>query len=191
MTVAATGGAVIIGASAGALDALSLILPALPADFARPILVIVHIPPDKPSALAQILDAKCRLPAVEVGDKDPVVPGVIHVAPPNYHMLIEDEGHFALSGEAEVLFSRPSIDVSFESACDIWGDRLTCIVLTGANQDGARGARMIASAGGTVIVQNPTSAYARAMPEAAIAACPQAKIMTLPEIARHLQEHAR
>ena len=180
-------GAVIIGASAGALEALSLILPALPADFARPIYVIVHVPPDKHSMLAEIFAAKCHLQAIEVSDKEPVSPGVIYFAPPNYHMLIEDETHIALSNEEEVLFSRPSIDVSFESAAEIWGSRLTGIILTGANHDGAAGLKAIAAAGGTTIVQDPVTAYAKAMPEAAVAACPQARVLSLPDISSVLQ----
>ena len=179
--------AVIIGASAGALEALSAILPDLPADFACPVYVVVHVPPHSRSVLAQIFSAKCRLPAIEVSDKEPVAAGRIYFAPPNYHMLIEDEGHVALSSDAEVLFSRPSIDVAFESAADVWGEGLTGIILTGANHDGARGLQAVAAGGGVAIVQDPRTAYARAMPEAAIASCPQAKVMALAEITTHLK----
>lgn len=180
-------GAVIIGASAGALEALSLLLPALPARFPLPVFVIVHVPPDKPSVLAEIFTAKCRLRAIEAEDKEPVEPGVIYFAPPNYHMLFEDPQTIALSNEEEVRFSRPSIDVALESAADVWGDQLIGIILTGANEDGASGLKAIAKAGGRVIVQNPESAYAYAMPEAAIEACPQARIMSLEQIRAHLQ----
>lgn len=179
--------AVIIGASAGALEALSAILPELPADFACPVFVIVHVPPHKRSVLADIFAAKCRLPAIEVADKEPVAAGGIYFAPPNYHMLIEDEAHVALSSDEEVLFSRPSIDVAFESAADVWGDRLTGIILTGANHDGARGLRAIAAAGGITIVQDPETAYAKAMPEAAIASCPQALVLGLSDISSYLR----
>ena len=164
-----------------------MILPTLPADFPSPIYVVVHVPPDKRSVLADIFAAKCRLQAIEVADKEPVAAGGIYFAPPDYHLLIEDETHIALSNEEEVLFSRPSIDVAFESAAEVWGSRLTGIILTGANHDGAAGLRAIASAGGTVIVQDPKTAYARPMPEAAIAACPEALVLNLSEISSHLR----
>lgn len=179
-------GAVIIGASAGALEALTAILPKLKPGFPLPIFVIVHVPPDKRSVLAEIFGAKCSLRAIEPEDKEPVEPGVIYFAPPNYHMLFEDSGTIALSNEDQILFSRPSIDVSFESAAEVWGRRLTGIVLTGANHDGAAGLRSIAEAGGTALVQDPTNAYARAMPEAAIAACASARVFSLAEIATYL-----
>lgn len=179
-------GAVIIGASAGALEALTAILPRLPEGFALPVFVIVHVPPDKRSVLAEIFNAKCSLRVIEPEDKEPVEPGVIYFAPPNYHMLFESTGTIALSNEDQILFSRPSIDVSFQSAAEIWGKSLTGIVLTGANHDGADGLRAIARAGGTVLVQDPTNAYARAMPEAALAACPKARVFSLAEIASYL-----
>ena len=179
--------AVIIGASAGALEALSAILPDLPADFSCPVYVIVHVPPQNRSVLAEIFSAKCRLPAIEVSDKEPVAAGAIYFAPPNYHMLIEDEGHVALSSDPEVLFSRPSIDVGFESAADVWGDALTAIILTGASHDGARGLRAVAAAGGVTIVQDPETAYASTMPAAAIASCPCTQVMSLSEISAYLR----
>ncbi len=179
-------GAVIIGASAGALEALSQLLPSLPASFALPVFVVVHVPPDKPSVLADIFKTKCQLRAIEAEDKEPIEPGVIYFAPPNYHLLFEDQQTIALSNEEEVLFSRPSIDVAFESAADVWADRLIGIILTGANQDGAAGLQAVAKAGGVTLVQNPEGAYARAMPEAAIDACPQARVMSFAEMSAFL-----
>ncbi|WP_304638948.1 chemotaxis protein CheB [Pseudomonas sp.] len=184
-------GAVIIGASAGALEALSVLLPALPADFPLPIFVIVHLPADKPSVLADIFDAKCALRAIEAEDKEPVQPGVIYFAPPNYHLLLEDRLSIALSSEDEVLFSRPSIDVAMESAADVWGNALIGVILTGANHDGARGLRSIHDAGGTAIVQPPDEAYASAMPEAALKLCPDARIISLADIPAYLESIAR
>ncbi|WP_150305386.1 chemotaxis protein CheB [Pseudomonas saliphila] len=179
-------GAVIIGASAGALEALSVLLPPLPATFPLPIFVVVHVPSDQPSVLADIFDPKCKLHAIEAEDKEPIVPGVIYFAPPDYHMLLEDKQTIALSNEEAVLFSRPSIDVTLESAADVWGEQLIGIILTGANQDGARGLQAISAAGGMAIVQSPVGAYASAMPEAAIAACPQAQVMSLNDISTYL-----
>lgn len=184
-------GAVIIGASAGALEALSVLLPALPADFPLPIFVIVHLPPDKPSVLADIFEAKCALRAIEAEDKEPVEPGVIYFAPPNYHMLLENRVSIALSSEDEVLFSRPSIDVAMESAADVGEDALVGIILTGANQDGARGLRAIHDAGGSVIIQTPNEAYASAMPEAALELCPDARVMSLADMPAFLVSIAR
>lgn len=180
-------GAVVIGASAGALGALSSILPPLPADYPFPIFVVVHLPPNKRSVLAEIFDRKCKLRAIEPEDKEPVEPGMIYFAPPNYHLLLEGRSHISLSSEEEVFFSRPSIDVAFESAADAWGEALTAIVLTGANHDGADGLLAVTRSGGTSIVQDPTDAYAPAMPEAAIRACPDAHVMTLGEISTYLQ----
>ncbi|UAW97220.1 chemotaxis protein CheB [Halopseudomonas nanhaiensis] len=179
-------GAVIIGASAGALEALSQLLPALPATFPLPIFVVVHVPPDKDSVLAEIFDAKCRLRAIEVEDKEPVEAGVIYFAAPNYHMLLEDRVTIVLSNDDAVLFSRPSIDVAMESAADVWGAELIGILLTGANRDGARGLQAISHAGGTVIVQEPEEAYARAMPDAALTLTPGARVMTLADISSYL-----
>ncbi|MDQ0321962.1 two-component system chemotaxis response regulator CheB [Pararhizobium capsulatum DSM 1112] len=180
--------AIVIGASAGALDALSVILPALPASFKLPLMVVVHIPPDKHSILAELFQAKCRITAVEAEDKEPIMGGTAYFAPPDYHLLVETNGTLSLSSEEPVLFSRPSIDVLFESAADAYGPDLTAIVLTGANEDGAKGLACVVEAGGTAIVQNPQDAFASAMPESAIAICPDAQVMSLAAIAAYLQK---
>jgi two-component system chemotaxis response regulator CheB len=179
--------AVILGASAGCLGALSQILPALPEDYPFPILVVVHLPADKDSLIGDLLDQKCALHVHEVDDKEPLVPGHVYFAPPNYHMLIEKEEIAALSVEDEVLYSRPSIDVSFQSAADVFRERLTGIILTGANNDGAAGLAAVVAAGGTAIVQNPEEAFADAMPQAALFACPDARVMNLSEITAYLK----
>lgn len=179
--------AIVIGASAGALEALSIILPALPANFCVPIVVVVHIPPDKKSVLAEILHAKCRISVVEVEDKEPLLPGTAYVAPPDYHVLIEADNTLALTNEDPVLFSRPSIDVLFESAADALGSAVIGIVLSGANHDGARGLEVIVKAGGIALVQDPLQAFAAAMPEGAIRRCPNAKIMSPQAITAYLQ----
>lgn len=180
--------AVVIGASAGALEALSVILPALPAGFRLPVIVVVHVPPNRRSMLAELFDAKCRIPVREAEDKEPIEAGTVYFAPPDYHLLVEMDRCLSLSSDEPVLFSRPSIDVLFESAADAYGPALIAIVLTGANQDGANGMRAIVKAGGIALVQDPASAFASAMPEAAIAACPSAHIMTLDALAAHLKE---
>lgn len=180
--------AIVIGASAGALQALSVILPGLPASFDLPIIVVVHIPPDKRSVLAELLQAKCKILVLEADDKEPICGGTAYFAPPNYHLLVEANRSLSLSSDEAVLFSRPSIDVLFESAADAYGAGLIAIVLTGANQDGASGLRAVVNAGGTAIVQTPKDAFASAMPEAAITMCPTAHIMSLDAILSFLHE---
>jgi len=180
--------AVVIGASAGALEALSAILPQLPAGYPLPIFVVVHLPADKKSVLAELLAAKCALKVQEAEDKDAIRPGHVYVAPPDYHLLIEEGDALSLSDDEPVLFSRPSIDVLFESAAEVYGPRLIGVVLSGANSDGADGAKAIASTGGVVVVQNPKGAFSATMPEAAIEACPSALVVDLPDIAAYLRK---
>lgn len=178
--------AVVIGASAGALEALFTFLPNLPRDF-MPIIVVVHLPPNKPSLLAQLFAQRCAMRVLEIEDKMPIETGTIYIAPPDYHALIEADHRFALSIEEEVLFSRPSIDVLFESAADAYGEAVTGIILTGANQDGAIGLKAVCAAGGRAFVQNPASAYCEAMPQAALALCPSAITAELSQLADLLQ----
>ena len=177
--------AVVIGASAGAVQALSHILPRLPQGYALPVLVVVHVPAT-PSGLAALLDAKSAIGVREPDDKEPIVPGTVYIAPPGYHMLVEEGRSIALSSDAPVLFSRPSIDVLFESAAESYGGEVLGIVLTGANEDGARGASAIAAAGGTILVEDPDTAFAAAMPAAALARCPAAQSLSLDAIADYL-----
>jgi two-component system chemotaxis response regulator CheB len=179
--------AVVIGASAGALEALSVILPGLPADYRLPVLVVVHVPPDKKSILAGLFQAKCRVQVREAEDKEPICPGTVYFAPPDYHLLVEADKSLSLSTDQPVLYSRPSLDVLFETAADAYGSALIAIVLTGANEDGAQGLRAVGEAGGRTIVQAPKGAYASAMPEAAIGLCPTAQVLSLDEIASYLQ----
>ena len=179
--------AVVIGASAGALDALSAILPKLSANFALPILVVVHVPADKKSLLSELFQARCALQVREAEDKEPISGGTVYFAAPGYHLLVETDRRLSLAGDEAVNYSRPSIDVLFESAADAYRSQLIGIVLTGANQDGAKGLKAVAAAGGVAIAQSPAEAFAAAMPEAAIAQCPTARVMTLAEIAAYLQ----
>lgn len=178
--------AVVIGASAGAIQALSEILPALPANFALPILIVVHVPADRSNILAPLFDKKCQMAVREAEDKEPALGGVIYFAPPGYHLLVETTGTLSLSSDEEVLYSRPSIDVLFESAADAYGPGLIGIILTGANSDGAKGLKAIAAAGGTALVQEPDNAYASAMPQTALAECASARAMSLAQIANFL-----
>ena len=180
--------AVVIGVSAGGLKALTAILPALPADYPLPIMIVIHLPPDRGSVVAELFDAKCALTVREAEDKEDILPGHVYFAPPDYHLLIEADHRLSLSSEEPVLFSRPSIDVLFESAADVYGEGLIGVILTGANSDGAAGLKAVMAAGGKPVVQRPDLAYASAMPEAALTLCPQAEALTLDQIAEKLRE---
>jgi two-component system chemotaxis response regulator CheB len=175
--------AIVVGGSAGALDALSVLLPALPADCAVPVALVVHLPPSRPSRLAAVLAMRASVPVKEAEDKEPVAPGRVYVAPPGYHLLVERTRTFALSIDGLLNFSRPAIDVLFESAAEAYGDALAGVVLTGASDDGARGLAAIAEAGGVAVVQAPEGAVARQMPEAAIARAAGARVSSLADIA--------
>ena len=171
-----------MGASAGAVEALNQLLPAVPQDARIPLVVVVHLPANRPSLLPEVFAPRCQAKVLEPDDKQPMTAGNIWFAPSNYHLLIEADRSFAFSTDLPVNFSRPSLDVTFESAADVFGERLCCIVLTGANNDGARGARAVRQNGGLVIVQDPTSADSRQMPEAAISSANPQIIAPLPEI---------
>lgn len=180
--------AIAMGASAGAVDTLMRFLPQLPDNYPLPVFIVVHIPADKGSVLPEIFRPKCRLPVREAEDKEPVVPGTIYFAPPGYHLMIEKEHTLSLSVEEPVHFSRPSIDVLFETAAEAYGDHLIGVVLTGANEDGAQGLKCISDAGGTALVQRPDEAFAAAMPQAALKQCPGALSLPLDELAHYLQK---
>jgi two-component system chemotaxis response regulator CheB len=178
--------AVAIGASAGAVQALMRILPALPAGYGLPVLIVVHVPPDRGNALVPLFQTKCRIEVKEAEDKEPARAGVVYFAPSDYHLLVEADGSLSLSSDELVNHSRPSIDVLFESCADAYGPSLAGVILTGANHDGARGLRAVAEAGGVVLVEQPGGAHAPTMPAAALAACPSAKEKTLEAIASYL-----
>jgi two-component system chemotaxis response regulator CheB len=175
--------AVVIGASAGAIDALSQILPRLPAALPVPIFVVVHVPPRLPSLLCQIFAERCPLPVCEAQDKLPIRAGTVYFAPPDYHLLIEDRDTLALSIEEPVNFSRPSLDVLFESAAEVYGARLLAIVLSGASRDGARGAAEVRQRGGIVAVQDPRTADSKLMPTAVIAVAEPMFVGSLAQLA--------
>lgn len=183
--------ALVIGASAGAVDALSQLLPVVPRASRIPVVVVVHLPANRPSLLPDLFAPRCAAHVREPGDKQPVSAGTIWFAPSNYHLLLERERTFSLSIEPPVNFSRPSIDVLFESAADAFGSKLCALVLTGSNDDGARGALGIRRQGGLVAVQDPRHAEAREMPQAAIIAADPQVIATLPELAQLISQVTR
>lgn len=178
--------AVVVGTSAGAVDALLKILPSLPESFLPPLVIVVHLPADRKSVMVDLFQARCRIAVREVEDKEPLQPGTVYFAPPDYHVLVEPDGRLSLSADEPVHYSRPSIDVLFESAAEVFCPDLVGVVLTGANMDGAAGLRAIQRGGGRVVVQRPDTAYASAMPQAALDVCPGALSLTLDQIAEHL-----
>lgn len=160
---------VAVGASAGGLEAVGKILSALPGDFAPAVLVVIHVPPNRPSMLAEIFSHRCVLPVQEADDKEPLLGGVVYLAPPDYHLLLEHERALALSRDPPIHFSRPSIDALFESVAESAGARSVGVLLTGASSDGAEGLRAIAAAGGLTAVEDPETAHVATMPRAGLA----------------------
>jgi len=170
--------AIVLGASAGGVEALLVILALLPATFVLPIVAVVHLPRDRPSLLVEVLGARALIAVREAEDKELLLPGLT-IAPPDYHVLLDvactrhlagaPDVRLALSNYALVSYCRPAIDVLFQSAAEVLGPRVAGVVLTGANEDGALGLRAIKAAGGLCAVQSPDEAPARTMPEAAIA----------------------
>ena len=176
---------VVVGTSWGGLAALRTLVAALPASFRMAVTLVQHRHKDSDHVLRTLLQERSPLVVCEVEDKMPLEEGHIYVAPPDYHTLVEP-GHFALSTEAPVRFSRPSIDVTFTSAADAYGHRMVGIILTGANTDGANGLRRVSDLGGLAIIQDPETAESATMPAAAQAAVPRARVMPLPQIADYL-----
>lgn len=179
--------AVVIGASAGGVEALSVLLPALGSGLSPPVFVVVHLPRNPPSLLAEIFARKCAVPVREAEDKEPVSSGTVYFAPNNYHLLVDRGPQLSLSADDPVHHSRPSIDVLFESAVEVYGARLLGIILSGANEDGALGLAAIHDAGGVTVVQSPQEARAPHMVLSALKLRPADRILPLNEIADMLR----
>ena len=173
---------VVIGCSWGGLGALSCILGPLPKNYEVPIVAAQHRSPQSvPGQMIRTLEARISLPVQEVEDKETIEPGRVYLAPADYHLLIEP-GSFALSVDEKVQYSRPSIDVLFETAADAYRDRLLAVLLTGANADGAAGFAQVKRRGGTTIAQDPSTAERPEMPQAAIDRGAVDLILSLEEI---------
>ena len=179
---------VVLGASAGGIDALMRLFHDLPQPWRLPMVVVLHLPDGRDSQLAEIFARRLRMPVREAQDKAPVAASTLHFAPPGYHLFIERERLFSLSCEPPVLYSRPSIDLLMASAADAYGARLAGFVLTGANDDGARGLSAIAAAGGLTAVQQPDDAAMSHMPLAAIAARQPDHVLPLPQLRQLLMQ---
>lgn len=174
--------AIVIGASTGGVEALLQILPALRAEATVSVLVVLHLPRERSSLLAEIFAPRCRLPVRDVQDKDPILGGTIYFAPPDYHLLVDEGPSLALSMDPPVEHSRPSVSVLFESAAAVYGPRLLAVLLTGAGSDGASGLQAVQRAGGVTVVQQPASARMPQMPEAALARVTADHVLTLEDI---------
>lgn len=183
--------AVVIGASAGGVETLLQLLPALDPRSRAAFMIVLHLPRQRPSLLTEVFAPRCALPVVEAEDKAPIERGTVYFAPPDYHLLLDPGPSLALSVDDPVLYSRPSIDVLFQSAADLYGERVLGIVLTGASEDGARGLAAIAGAGGGTIVQNPTEAAAPTLPRAALRLVPTARVLGVNEIEEVLRHAGR
>lgn len=160
--------AIVLGASAGGLDALGVFLPMLNAALPVPVLIVQHISATSDSFIITYFNKMCALTVKEAEEKESLKPGHVYFAPPDYHLLVEADKTISLSNEDKVNYSRPSIDVLFETASWAFGKRLIGIILTGANWDGAAGCELIKKCGGLVIVQDPKTASIARMPESVI-----------------------
>jgi len=178
--------AVVIGVSAGGMTALGILLPYFPVHYDLPVIIVQHSHPGSDDFLTQYLNDKCRLMVKQAEEKEPILPGTIYFAPPNYHLLIEMDRSFSLSVEEPVNFARPSIDVLFETAAEVYGSKLMGVILTGASADGARGLVKIKDAGGITVVQDPRTAEAGIMPKSAISAGEVDFILPLEAIGKFL-----
>jgi two-component system chemotaxis response regulator CheB len=183
--------AVVVGASAGGVEALLKIFRTLPRGYRLPILTVLHVPDQRRSHLAEVFAQNLKIPVKEADDKETIAPGTLYFAGPGYHLSVESDFSLSLSQEERVFHSRPSIDVLFESAADAFGERLAGVLLTGANNDGARGMARISEYGGLTVVQDPAQALARTMPDAALALHTPDFLLPLPDIGSLLVELER
>jgi two-component system chemotaxis response regulator CheB len=180
--------AVVVGASAGGVQALLQIFAGLGADYRLPIIAVLHLPDDRRSQLADVFQQRLGIRVKEADDKESLHGGTLYFAASGYHLLIENDRSFSLSREEPLHFSRPSIDVLFESAADVYGPGLMGVLLTGANEDGAQGIATIKRMGGLTVVQDPADAQVSTMPEAALALSPADFVLPIPGIQALLAE---
>ena len=179
--------AIVIGASTGGMEALSTVSSCLPREFPLSIVFVQHLHPAEGGYLVEYLGNKSALKVKEADEKEVIRVGHIYVAPPNYHLLIEHDQTFSLSIDEKVNYARPSIDVLFESAVYVWSNHLIGIILTGANNDGAYGMRLIKEHGGLTIAQDPSTAECPVMPQAAIDIGAVEKILPLEGVVNFLK----
>jgi len=175
--------AIVIGASAGGVEGLSVLLPALPASMRAAVFIVLHLPREHRSVLSEIFARNCAIAVKEAEDKEPIQAATAYFAPPDYHLLLDQGPQIALSVDEPVHFSRPSVDVLFESAADLYGKRLLGVILTGANQDGAAGLAAVKAAGGLTAIQRPDDSYLSEMANAGLSRGPADFVLPLPALA--------
>lgn len=183
--------AIVIGVSAGGLQALSILIPSLPENFAVPVLIVLHRKAERDSFLEEHLDGLSQVKVRVAKPNDILEPGKVYMAPGGYHLMVERGNILALSIDPPVCFSLPSIDVLFESAADVYQEKLIGVILTGANSDGSDGLKKIRALGGLGVVQDPETADAPTMPESAISVAGADHILPLDEIGSFLTEIIR
>lgn len=180
---------VVVGGSAGAIEVLRALFAEMSAEFAPAMAVVVHLPAEGPALLPEIFATPRGLRMKLAEDKEPIEGGTVYFAPPDYHLLVEKTRTFALSVDERVHYSRPAIDVLFESAADVYGAKLLGVVLSGANADGAQGLAAVAAAGGATCVQSLESSEMAAMPAAALQAAPDSAVVDASALAQYLRAH--
>ncbi|MES2446509.1 MAG: chemotaxis protein CheB [Bacteroidota bacterium] len=178
--------ALIIGGSAGSLDVLFKVLPAISTTITFPIIIVVHRKQGTDSLLSNLLATKTLLKVKEVEEKEKVLPGSVYIVPSDYHSLIEKDETFSLDYSEKVNYSRPSIDVTFQSAAEVYQDKLVCLLLSGSNADGVNGLITVKRFGGKAIVQDPLTAQVNYMPAQAILRAKIDKILTIDEMADYI-----
>jgi two-component system chemotaxis response regulator CheB len=183
--------AIVVGVSAGGFDALKILLSKLPGDFPLSILIVQHLHPIQDGFYIKYFSEMCNLRVKEAEGKENIQSGTIYFAPPNYHLLVEEDRSISLSNEEKVNYSRPSIDVLFESASDVYLSELIGLILTGANDDGAKGIRIIKENGGLTIAQDPATAKYPIMPQSAIDKVGVDYVLPLEDISKKLVELTR
>ena len=180
--------AFIIGGSAGSLDVLLKVLPSLDLLLSFPIIIVLHRKPGTDNVLTGLLSSKTKLPVKEVEEKEKINRSTIYIAPSDYHLLIENNKTFSLDASEKVNFSRPSIDVIFQSAAEVYRENLVCLLLSGSNNDGIEGLKKVKENGGTAIIQNPLSAAVSYMPEQAALHVKIDEVLEIEDIAGYINQ---
>lgn len=183
--------ALVIGGSAGSLDVLMKVLPGLDAWLPFPIILVLHRKAGKDYLLTDLLRSKTSLRVKELDEKEKIQTATLYIAPPNYHLLIENDKRFSLDASEKVNFSRPSIDVTFESAAEVYGKHLVCLLLSGANNDGTAGLQKVKEKGGKVIIQQPSSAIVGFMPQHALEHVAVDEVLEPEQLANYINQLAK
>jgi two-component system chemotaxis response regulator CheB len=180
--------AIVIGVSSGGMNAMKVMFSLLPKDFNIPVIIVQHMGANSDSHWIKLLNNNSNLPVKEADEKEKIENGIVYIAPPNYHLLIENDRTFSLAVDERVNYSRPSIDVLFESAAEAYAGQLIGVILTGSNHDGTNGIKRVKECGGMAIIQDPETAESAYMPKSAIAAIKPDYVLSLEAITELLIE---